>query len=79
MSPCPACLAIETNRSGAPGHTLLRITDTQRIKVPRQPAMTVSTFVCQDCGTGWIYRDEKNTDTQGWQPAPQTALAADPQ
>ncbi|MHA7679319.1 hypothetical protein [Cupriavidus sp. PET2-C1] len=78
MSPCPACLAIDTNRGGSPGHALLRITDTQRIKVPRRPAMTVSTFVCQACGTGWIYRDGKNVDAQGWQLAPQQAQAPVP-
>ncbi len=77
MSPCPACLAIDTNRGGSPGHALLRITDTQRIKVPRLPAMTVSTFVCQACGTGWTYRDGKNVDAQGWQLAPQQAPVPD--
>ncbi|KJK25075.1 hypothetical protein UB46_07200 [Burkholderiaceae bacterium 16] len=77
MSPCPACLAIEANRGGSPGHAMLRITDTQRIKVPRRPASTISTFVCQTCTTSWIYRDEKNVDTQGWQLALQQTLAQD--
>lgn len=66
MTLCPACLAIEVRRRGAPGHDLLRITDTQRIKTPKAPAFTVSTFACTTCGARWVYRDEKNVDNQGW-------------
>ncbi len=66
MTPCPACLAIEVHRRGTPGHALLRITDTQRIKSSKAAAVTVSTFVCSACGARWVYRDEKNVADQGW-------------
>lgn len=66
MTLCPACLAIEVHKRGAPGHALLRITDTQRIKSRTTGAVTVSTFACATCATQWVYRDEKNADGQGW-------------
>ena len=65
MTLCSACLTIEVRRRGAPGHALLRITDTQRIKSSKAVAVTVSTFACPTCGARWIYRDEKNVDNQG--------------
>ncbi len=73
MTPCPACLAIEVHQLGAPGHALLRITDTQRIKVSKAAAVTVSTFICRTCGANWTYREGKNVPNPGWsldQPAP---------
>jgi len=66
MTLCPACLAIEVHQRGAPGHNLLRVTDTQRIKISKAVAVTVSTFACASCGARWVYRDEKNADNQGW-------------
>ncbi|WP_042879637.1 hypothetical protein [Cupriavidus necator] len=67
MTLCTACQAIELHLRGAPGHAALRITDTQRIKPPGKAAVTISTFVCQDCGTLWTYRDQKTGPEQGWQ------------
>ncbi|AOY96957.1 hypothetical protein BKK79_21585 [Cupriavidus sp. USMAA2-4] len=67
MTLCPACQAMEMHKFGAPGHPALRITDTQRIKPARGPALTVSTFVCQVCGTQWTYRDQKRDPEAGWQ------------
>lgn len=66
MTLCPACLAIEVQQRGAPGHALLRITDTQRIKSSTGLAVTVSTFTCSTCHARWVYRDEKHVDNQGW-------------
>ncbi|MBF6986251.1 MULTISPECIES: hypothetical protein [Cupriavidus] len=67
MTLCTACQAIERHRRGAPGHAALRITDTQRIKPPGSAAITISTFVCQDCGARWTYRDQKKGTEQGWE------------
>lgn len=67
MTLCPACQAIELHKLGAPGHALLRITDTQRLKPAKAAAITISTFVCQTCGTFWTYRDQKDGSEQGWQ------------
>ncbi|MBB2917766.1 MULTISPECIES: hypothetical protein [Cupriavidus] len=71
MTLCTACQAIERHVRGAPGHAALRITDTRRIKPPRSAAVTISSFVCQDCGALWTYRDQKSGPEQGWDlPAP---------
>ncbi|MET3445160.1 hypothetical protein C0Q88_13990 [Ralstonia pickettii] len=66
MTLCPACLAIEVHQLGAPGHAFLKITDTQRIKVSKAAAVTVSTFICRTCGANWIYREGKNVPNPGW-------------
>ncbi|MRS97693.1 hypothetical protein GJQ57_03390 [Ralstonia pickettii] len=66
MTLCPACLAIEVHQLGAPGHAFLRITDTQRIKVSKAAAVTVSTFICRTCGANWTYREGKNVPNPGW-------------
>ncbi|NUO84944.1 MAG: hypothetical protein HOQ33_19340 [Cupriavidus sp.] len=74
MTLCTACQAIERHVRGAPGHAALRITDTRRIKPPRSAAVTISSFVCQNCGAAWTYRDQKSGPEQGWDlptPAPQ--------
>lgn len=66
MTLCRACLAIEVGRLGVSGHASLRITDTQRIKVSKAAAVTVSTFTCRTCGAGWTYREGKNVPNPGW-------------
>jgi hypothetical protein len=66
MTLCEACLSIDANRHGSPGHGMLRITDTQRIKAANVPAHTVSTFICRSCGTHWTYREGKSVENQGW-------------
>nr|WP_315598237.1 hypothetical protein [uncultured Cupriavidus sp.] len=67
MTLCPACEAVELHKLGAPGHASMRITDTQRIKPAKAAPITISTFVCQTCGTHWTYRDQKDGPERGWQ------------
>jgi hypothetical protein len=66
MTLCDACLAIDANKESSPGHGLLSITDTQRIKTVNAAAFTVSTFVCRGCGTHWTYREGKSLENPGW-------------
>lgn len=66
MPLCDNCLSIQRDTLGAPGHPALRITDTQRRKLPGSFSETVSMFHCAQCGAVWRYREAKGGDDQGW-------------
>ncbi|MGO4307391.1 hypothetical protein [Cupriavidus sp. RAF12] len=66
MTYCDECRAIRQGEIGAPGHVGLRITDTQRRKLSKARAVTISTFVCGTCGATWVYRDRPDGNLQGW-------------
>ncbi len=66
MPPCPNCLAT-TAREGSPSpHAAMQITSTQRLKLPKEGIVTVSTFRCGICGTNWQYVEGKRTSSPGW-------------
>lgn len=66
MTLCEYCRAIEPCKRGTPGHAYLRITGTERRKLPGMAAVTVSTFVCGQCQAVWTHYDDKHADDRGW-------------
>jgi len=66
--PCDACNAIQIHKRGAPGHNNLERVGPLRqgVYCVGQAGITLTDFVCKDCGENWTYEDDCNDNHAGW-------------
>ncbi|BEU70657.1 MULTISPECIES: hypothetical protein [Ralstonia solanacearum species complex] len=63
---CTACLAIKTRDGDALPHAAMRITSTQRLKLPHESIVTISTFHGRSCDASWRYVEGKRASSPDW-------------
>ena len=62
---CGACAGVQRNWRRAPGHPEL-MQRTNRKEVRETGSVTITRYVCEQCGTVWDYENDKQNLHAGW-------------
>lgn len=65
MALCEPCQGIQRNWRKAPGHAEL-VQRSNRKEERDTGIVTITRYVCDRCGTGWEYENDKTNQQAGW-------------
>lgn len=65
MPLCESCLGIQRNWRRAPGHAEL-LQRGNRQELHKGSLITITSYVCDRCGTAWEYENNKLNQQAGW-------------
>ena len=65
MELCEPCAGIQRNWRRAPGHAEL-VQRSNRKEERDQGTVTITTYRCDRCGTGWEYENDRSNQQAGW-------------
>ncbi|MQR00553.1 hypothetical protein [Glaciimonas soli] len=64
---CDACNGIQQRNRKGQGHAKLTpIGEPVKVRNMGQPAVIMTHYVCEDCGTKWQHEDDKRDAYAGW-------------
>ena len=65
MPLCESCSDIQRNWRRAPGHAEL-LQRANRQQLEKGHLVTITSYVCDRCGTAWEYENNKQNQQAGW-------------